>query len=216
VTASFNEGPQAQASASTPCISAEVRPPTLAQREAVSVIAGAVEVRLAGTNTLIPISRAATIPNGSEIDANAGRVALSVATSQPRRTESAEVYGGTFVINQQRTRLGRTSLQLSEPLPGCSVTPARPSPAQRSHAARRRRGGSRHIWVAEHGGEWSTGGRYVSTSVEGTSWLTEDTCNASLVRVSRGRVRARNLLTNRVTVLHAGQTLSVSPHRRRS
>ena len=63
---------------------------------------------------------------------------------------------------------------------------------------------SRYLWVAEKGGRWGTNGRFVSTSVEGTRWLTLDECRRSLVRVTEGRVKVRNLVTRRTKTLGAG------------
>lgn len=64
---------------------------------------------------------------------------------------------------------------------------------------------SRHLWVSEHGGSWGTNGRCVSTSVEGTRWLTLDECIRSTVQVALGKVNAHDLVKNRNATLSAGK-----------
>lgn len=65
---------------------------------------------------------------------------------------------------------------------------------------------SRKLWVSEGGGSWGTNGRYVSTTVEGTHWLTLDECNQSEVQVVSGKVQVHDLIHNRTKVLTAGKS----------
>ena len=76
---------------------------------------------------------------------------------------------------------------------------------------------SRHLWVSEGAGSWGTSGRYVSTTVEGTRWLTLDECDRSEVKVAQGRVLVRNLVRRKTKVIGAGQTYTAAdvPARRR-
>jgi hypothetical protein len=209
-SAGFNDGTSAQFGGSSPCLAAIVPPPVVGQRQTVRVSAGTVTIRPRGSSAFVPVSGASSIPDGSEVDTTAGTVLISSATSTPRQTQSAEVHGGTFLLHQDRT--GVTHLALSQLLSACpgSTHIGNGSVALSSRRAKRRTNASRHLWVAERGGRWSTTGRYVSTSVEGTRWLTLDECGASEVRVTRGRVRVRNLINNRVTVLNAGHSLRVA------
>ena len=64
---------------------------------------------------------------------------------------------------------------------------------------------SRHLWVSESGGKWGTNGRYVSTSVEGTRWLTTDECNQSQVKVATGKVVVDDLVRRKTKTLKAGR-----------
>lgn len=93
-----------------------------------------------------------------------------------------------------------TTFALSQPLNGC--THARAGAAL---ADRRRPPHARHVWVTERGGRFNTRGQYVSTSVQGTTWLTADTCTTSFVKVAQGTVRVRDLVRHRTTTLRAGQ-----------
>jgi ferric-dicitrate binding protein FerR (iron transport regulator) len=51
--------------------------------------------------------------------------------------------------------------------------------------------------------------------VEGTSWITTDDCKRSIVRVTEGRVRVRNLVTRKLKVLSAGHSyIALDPRKR--
>jgi len=183
-------------------------PPILGQRQTVNVTAGTVTVHLRGTTRFVPLSGVSAIPDGSEVEATHGRVLITAATSTPGRTVSAEVYGGRFLIQQSHTGSGETHLTLSLPLTGCPrVTLPRGSAAMRTASAARGSGAkSRKLWVSDNGGSWGTNGRYVSTTVEGTHWLTLDECNQSRVTVAAGKVKVHDLIHKKTKVLTAGKT----------
>src|SRR6185312_10379077 len=151
------------------------------------------------------------LPNGSEVEATNGRVLITVAASNSGRTESAEVYGGRFLIQQARGS-GEAHLVLSLPLTGCPrVALPRGSAAAVVSAAKHQSGAkSRHVWVSEGGGSWGTNGRYVSTTVEGTRWLTLDECSRSKVTVAAGKVQVRDLLHNKTKIITAGKSYVAS------
>jgi hypothetical protein len=189
---------------------AELLRPVVGQRQTVSPAGGTVTVRLPGASRFEELSAASVIPNGSEVDATNGRVIVTVAT--PTGTKSAEVYGGRFVIHQDHTGDDETHFVLSLPLTGCprvalphgsatAVWSSKPGPK------------SRHLWVSEHGGSWGTNGRYVSTTVEGTHWLTLDECNQSEVQVVSGKVQVHDLVHNKTKVLTAGQHYTAAAKR---
>jgi hypothetical protein len=179
-----------------------VAPPVLGERGTAAVISGSVRIRLRGTSGFIVLTSATSLPNGSEVDATDGRVQITVAGPTPGKTLSAEVYGGVFVFEQQRRAAGKTEFQLSLPLTGCPRASGARSPSGSPAAGAKH--SSRHLWVSETGGSWGTRGRYVSTTVEGTHWLTLDECDRSEVKVLAGRVRVRNLLTNATRVISGG------------
>ncbi len=141
-----------------------------------------------------------------------GHVLITVATPPtPGQTQSAEVYGGRFLIQQDHTPPGETHLVLSLPLTGCpQVALPRGSAATASRSKHHSGPKSRHLWVSEHGGSWGTNGRYVSTSVEGTRWFTLDERERSQVKVEAGKVKVHDLVRNRTKVLSAGQRYVVS------
>jgi hypothetical protein len=199
----------------TATVTEPVPPPILGKRETVSVIAGVVTVRPLGTKRFVPLTGARSVPDGSEIDTTHGRVLVTAATAVPGGTSSAEAYTGRFVIHQEKTTRAETHLTLSLPLAGCQrPNVALVSPRANATTTRRRsRVRSRHLWVSEHGGSWGTNGRYVSTSVEGTQWLTIDECGRSLVVVTEGTVRIRDLIRRRTRTVSAGHRYVASVRR---
>jgi hypothetical protein len=116
---------------------------------------------------------------------------------------TAEVYGGRLRIHQDRT--GETHFILSLPLTGCPRAPLPRGGAAMARVQRDSRPKARHLWVSESGGKWGTNGRYVSTSVEGTRWLTTDGCNNSRVKVASGKVLVADLVRRRTRLLRAGK-----------
>jgi hypothetical protein len=188
------------AQAVTPVVSVPV--PVVGQRQTVSPVSGTVLVRLKGSSGFVALSAAGSIPDGSEVEATNGRVIITVAT--PTGIESAEVYGGRFVVEQEHTGSDETRFVLSLPLTGCPRV-ALPHGAAAAVASSKHGPKSRHLWVSEHGGSWGTNGRYVSTTVEGTHWLTLDECSQSEVQVLAGKVKVQNLVSHKTKILTAGQ-----------
>lgn len=182
--------------------------PVLGKSQTVRAISGTVRVRLKGTRRFVSLLRATAIPDGSEVDATHGHVELTVATPTAGQTESADAYGGQFLIHQDHTGADETHLTLSLPLARC----ARAGRSQSPRNARTIRGSdasahgakSRHLWASEHGGSWGSTGRYVSTTVEGTSWLTLDECSRSEVEVAEGKVDVHDLIHHRFKLVTAG------------
>jgi hypothetical protein len=182
--------------------------PILGQRQTLQLIGGKVSVRLKGTTRFVLFSGTGSIPDGSEVEATQGRVLITVATRTPGQTQSAEVYGGRFLIRQDDRSSGETRLTLTLPLIGCPhVSLPRGSAsglaARVAHRSGRR---SRRLWVSESGGNWGTDGRYVSATVEGTQWLTVDECNESRVTVVVGKVRVHDLVDDKTKILTTGQS----------
>jgi hypothetical protein len=181
------------------------------QSQTVSVISGTVLVRLKGTTKFVPLSSTSTIPDGSEVEATNGHILITVATPNGH-TETAEVWGGRFLIHQEHAGSGETHFILSLPLTGCPrVALPRGSAATLAAGAKHSSGPkSRHLWVSEGGGSWGTNGRYVSTTVEGTHWLTLDECNRSEVQVVAGKVQVHDLIHNKTKVLTAGKSYTAA------
>jgi IPT/TIG domain/Divergent InlB B-repeat domain len=188
VTATFNaerRGPKA---------------PELGKSEVVGASGGVVKVRRKGSAQFVVISAEENIPAESEVDATNGRVTVTAAT-RGGGTQSAEVYGGRFSIRQDAS--GEVHFLLTLVLTGCPKTRL---PAGASTARILRGPKVRHLWVTEAGGKWGTSGRYVSTSVEGTTWLVQDECSRSTVKVTQGKVKVRDLVKRTVKTITAGGT----------
>ena len=63
----------------------------------------------------------------------------------------------------------------------------------------------RLLW-ASGPGMFRTVGRYSAATVRGTKWLTEDFCDGTLVRVSRGVVVVEDLATHATVTVRAGHS----------
>lgn len=179
--------------------------PEVGETAVAGTVFGSVTVERPGASKFITLGSGALIPDGSEIEATDGRVRLTVELPNGT-TQTAEVFGGRFKLDQEKS--GFTKFVLTLKLSGCPRTklPKGASAASiiRSQPLKR------HLWVTEKGGHWGTSGRYVSTSVEGTTWLTTDECGRSTVHVSQGRVKVRNLLTKKTKVITAGHSYTAT------
>ncbi len=204
----FDGGTNAEAAYKSPCPPASTTAPILGQRQMVHVTAGEVTVRRKGTSSFVPLSGASTIPDGSEVDATNGRALITAATAMPDQTKSAEISGGRLLIHQEHAGAGETHLSLSKPLTGCTGV-RRPRGAAAALATSAKHGSGaryRKLWVSDNGGSWGTNGRYISTTVEGTHWLTIDECNRSRVTVAAGKVKVYDLIHHRTKILTAGES----------
>jgi hypothetical protein len=95
--------------------------------------------------------------------------------------------------------VGLTVLSLTGGTPsGCAAAAGNASTST-SHQVRR-------LWGNAHG-NFRTAGRNASATVRGTEWLTEDTCQGTLVKVSRGVVAVEDLRTHKTVLVRAGHSL---------
>jgi hypothetical protein len=147
------------------------------------------------------------IPIRSLIDTTSGRVDLRAAPTPTSRSasmsaarvEDAQFYGGAFRVSQTRalsaTQIGLAGGQYSS----CSAAADDGSAAGLPHRVVRLLHASGH-------GSFQTVGRYAAATVRGTIWLTEDFCDGTLVRVTRGVVSVRDRVTNVSVVVTAGHS----------
>jgi hypothetical protein len=213
----FKDATTTNVSYQSPCPPASATTPILGQRQTVHVTAGEVTIRRRGTSSFVPLSGASTIPDGSEVDATNGRALITAANTTSGQTQSAKIYGGRLLIRQDRANTGMTHLILSQPLTGCRGVGHHHGSAAVAAGAEHRSGSkSRHLWVSEGGGSWGTNGRYVSTSVEGTRWLTIDGCDRSVVKVAAGKVKVHDLVDNKTRTIAAGHRYVAAVGSRRS
>ncbi len=173
----------------------------LGRRVLVRRISGRVSVRAPGERTFHPLHGSASLPDGGEIDTTHGAAEVTVAAPAGGRA-AARVSEGRARIDQLAS--GVTVFALTAPLSGCARAAA--AFYHSRHGLR-----SRQLLVSEHGGEWDTQGRYVSTSVEGTRWLTRDECNRSTVEVIEGVVTVHDLVHHTTTLVAASQSYTAAP-----
>jgi hypothetical protein len=182
-------------------------PPRFGHTINIGLVSGTVIVTLSSGQsfTLGPQDR--HIPIGSLIDTTRGRVDLRAApmpTSGPASTsaggvEDAQFYGGAFRVRQARA-FTATQIQLAGgQFASCTASAPDGSAASLPHRALR-------LLNASGRGRFQTVGRYATATVRGTIWLTEDFCDGTLVRVTRGVVSVQDRVTHATAVVTAGHS----------
>ncbi|MEA2497344.1 MAG: hypothetical protein QOJ29_5255, partial [Thermoleophilaceae bacterium] len=176
--------------------------PVFTQTADAEPVSGKVLVRFPGTTIFVALTQPSLVPFGSVIDVREGRVRLE--TIDPRgKIQAADFYGGVFKLLQQKIAGGMTELDLF----GGSFAhcPKAKHKRGRSRHARKRLSRStsiRHLW-GTGAGLFRTTGRYSSATIRGTTWLTDDRCDGTLTRVTKGSVTVRDLVTKKSHVLRA-------------
>jgi hypothetical protein len=174
-------------------------------------LSGTVLVQLPGTKTFEPLSVARQIPVGSIVDARKGRVRITVAGKKPGTFFSAEFYEGVFQVTQLSSALVSIKLVLGS-FKGC--------PTGRASAAAKKKGPTtvvRHLWSSGTG-PFRTTGRFATATIRGTTWLTADRCDGTLIKVTQGAVTVRDLTRkghNSIVVRARHQYLARAPRPKR-
>jgi choice-of-anchor C domain-containing protein len=137
----------------------------------------------------------ANIPVGSLIDTRKGRIAIQSASDLKGGTQDGQFYDGIFQIKQARAAKPVTDALLITSRAGCGKSSARAS-------AKKKLG---RLWATAKG-KFRTKGRYSAASVRGTTWLTEDRCDGTFTKVSRGRVSVRDNVKRKTIILSAGES----------
>jgi WD40-like Beta Propeller Repeat len=131
----------------------------------------------------VPLRGAATIPMGSVLDTQEGRVSLTSAADLRRRTQRAEFYSGIFALTQRRAKRPITDIRVRAAgyRTSCGTGGGEARAAQRS---RKRLG---RLW-GKGKGRFRTRGRFSAATVRGTTWLTEERCDGTRTSVETGTV----------------------------
>lgn len=164
-------------------------PPVLAKAVDASVVSGKVLVKLPGTSTFVQLSHDSLIPVGSIVDATGGRVRITEALPGGK-TASSDFYKGAFVVTQSRN--GLATMVLVGTLTGAGARAAKVKVL-------------RQLWADGHG-KFRTRGRYASASIRGTTWLTVDRTDGTLVRVKKVSVVVRDFRKRKNVVVIAGHS----------
>ena len=140
---------------------------------AAAPVRGTVRVRARGARRFVRLRRAGAIPNGSEIDTRRGVLRLVVAT---RRGTA------TAVVSRGRAIVDRTTLTLSGP---------RACPA------------GRQLLVRTGDARFRTRTKRTAAIGLRSTWLTRDRCDATVTRVTRGRIAVKDLARRRTVLVRA-------------
>ena len=176
-----------------------------------TVNAAAVEpgvlVKPPGTQSFSPLSEPSQLQVGTIVDARTGKVRITIADGRGG-FDTADFYDGIFRIDQLATGSRFATLTLvGDSFKGCPRAPR----AQLS--AKRRPGRTvRQLWGSGTG-RFRTVGRFSSASLRGTTWLTRDTCNGTLTRVTRGSVTVRDFVRRRAVVVRARRSYFAAARR---
>jgi hypothetical protein len=172
------------------------------------VVKGVVRYRPPGAKSFVKLVGSKTIPVGSVVDTRRGTVALTTAVDAAGTTQTANFSKGQFVLAQS-TAAALTTLTLtggSFAACGTSATVRTASLSAKASAG----GKSKRVIRQLRGqgkGKFRTKGRYSAATVRGTTWLTQDRCDGTLVRVIQGTVSVRIKRTGKTVLVSAGNSL---------
>ncbi|MGD9694509.1 MAG: hypothetical protein AB7V42_02480 [Thermoleophilia bacterium] len=178
--------------------------PSLGASLGVDPAGGDVTVRQAGQGAPIVLREPDLALNRSAVDATAGTVALTARERAGDGLATATVSKGAFTARQLARDAAVADLTLTGPVTGCA--PARPgvrtTDAKRRAAPRAR---TRRLQIRVKGA-YRTRGRYATAIARGTAWTIIDGCASTVVKVTEGSVRVRDLRRNRWVTVRAGRT----------
>lgn len=203
-TRTVNVAPPAGPAAITPV--GQVLPPSglsapvLGESINVFVVKAPVRVKLPGTRTFRSLTKPEKLPNGTVIDTRRGRVLVVIADGAGD-TDQAEFYEGVFEVNQPKALKGLANIFLDGGgFKGCPRAPKNPHAQVSAKKSPHR--SVRHLW-GKGSGKFRTVGRFSSATVRGTTWLTDDRCDGTLVRVRQGKVAVRDFIRRKTVLVRA-------------
>jgi hypothetical protein len=180
-------------------------PPVPGKSVDATPVSGVVLVKRPGQKTFIRLQAGQRIPLGSVVNATAGVVTVVAATNRYGHTATGQAYGGLFRVTQKLVAGTEiTVLTLAGPKPtGC--------PVRAAQAARPRR---HRALTFRDPGDFETIGIYAwgrGQAASKTTWLTEDSCAGTLIKVTRGTVIFHDIPHHRKFLLRAGQSFLAHP-----
>jgi 6-phosphogluconolactonase (cycloisomerase 2 family) len=181
----------------------QVPRPELGETVIVEPVEGRVRVQLPGEESFVRIETLRVVPVGSLVDTRRGKALLSSVRDRGGSIQQGRFFAGLFKVRQRRSQRYVTELVLRGrygPCPG----------AGEATAAAQRRSGRRKLW-GNANGRFRTQGRYSSSAVRGTRWLTQDSCEGTLTVVRRGLVAVRDFVRDTRTLVEAGESYLARP-----
>jgi hypothetical protein len=199
------------------------RPPVPGKSVQVRVVSGDVYIKLpkggsaraAGPGKgFVPLKGAANIPMGSQLDTEDGRIALtSAADTGAVKVQTADFYQGIFEVKQtvpkkkpKKPKALVTDLVMKGQLPRSQCAPLK---GARAAGAKAKKKGPKGVLGSLWGngkGKFRTSGKYSSATVRGTIWLTQDRCDGTLTKVTRGVVEVRDFRRKKTVTVKAGKS----------
>jgi hypothetical protein len=201
---------------------APLPPPVAGKSVNVNVVSGQVFLKLPAGRSgraagpakgFVPLTGQKQIPVGSQLDTTKGRIALtSVADTGGVKTQKSDFYAGIFQVKQsvpkkkpKKAKALITDIVLKgEP----SRSTCGPLKGARSATTDKKKGPKAvlgKLW-GNGKGKYRTNGRYSSATVRGTIWLTQDECDGTLTKVTRGTVQVRDFKRKKTVTVKAGHS----------
>jgi VCBS repeat protein len=208
--------------AAAPQAPAPPPPPVPGKSVVVRVVSGQVFVkyppgytpRAAGpAKGFVPLTGAANIPVGSQVDTKKGRVALTSASDTGGvKTQSSDFYQGIFQVKQtvpkkkpKKPAALTTDLVMKGQIARSQCAPLK---GARAAAVSKKKGPKSvlgKLW-GNGKGKFRTSGKYSSATVRGTIWLVQDRCDGTLTKVTRGTVRVQDFKRKKTVTVKAGHS----------
>jgi hypothetical protein len=187
-------------------------PPVPGKSVVVRVVSGQVRIKLPGKG-FVPLTDAANIPMGSQLDTRKGRVALtSAADTAGKKTQTADFYQGIFQVKQTVPRKKPkkpapliTDLVMKGQIARSQCAPLKGARAARADKKKGPKAVLGQLW-GNGKGKFRTSGKYSSATVRGTIWLVQDRCDGTLTKVRRGTVSVRDFKRKKTVTVKAGHS----------
>jgi hypothetical protein len=191
----------------------------------VQVVSGQVLIRRPGSGRarqvgpskgFVPLTGAANVPVGSQLDTSKGRVALtSAADTGGVKTQTSDFYQGIFAVKQsvpkkkpKKPTALVTDLVLKGEIARSQCAPLKGARSAAADAKKKKKGPKSvlgKLWGSGKG-KFRTNGKYSSATVRGTIWLVADRCDGTLTKVTRGTVQVRDLRRKKTVTVKAGHS----------
>ena len=203
---------------------APLPPPVPGKSVNVQVVSGQVLIRRPGsgrarqagpTKGFVPLTGAANVPVGSQLDTSKGRVALtSAADTGGAKTQTSDFYQGIFAVKQsvpkkkpKKPKALVTDLVMKGEIPRSQCAPLKGARSA-ADAATKKKGPKAvlgKLWGSGKG-KFRTDGKYSAATVRGTIWLVQDRCEGTLTKVTRGTVQVRDFKRKKTITVKAGHS----------
>ena len=179
-------------------------PPEVGETANAEAVKGDVLVQLTKGGPFVALSQVRQIPIGATVDTTDGTVRLTTAQNRAGEEQSGTFSAGVFQVLQSRKRKakGLTELRMKGSAAGfrnCRASGRKASASALSKRTVRR-------LRANANGRYRTRGRHSAATVRGTKWVTEDRCDGTLTRVTRGKVVVRDFRLKKTVVVSAGKS----------
>lgn len=152
-------------------------------------------VKAPGESSFSPVTRGEPIQPGTVVDVSGGK---GITLSDPKGKKTV-FYGEKDGVPSQFVYVGVVARVAELRLTGGNFASCSKR-ALASFATKKKP--VRRLW-GKGKGSFRTKGRYASSTVRGTWWLTADTCTSTLVQVKEGSMVVRDLLKRKAVIVKA-------------